>query len=363
MTTLSTAQEDAHAHVVMKEAPHIEKVEWTGGMDCSPTQKLTRQVDFSLSQSTSVKANDVVNVEKDWANTHLVERDEVVDAIQCKWWETLDADVRPGLLLPSASTTPMKVGTPDAETLGLVRELLSHASDSAPKKTAVRSSDNALLRCEVPLSKRKEQRTCLDRSPASEVPIELRKHAKHTASRSFHPTVPRGPSLHTERLAHLRGQCVSTATMQRSEGEIDRGKACRCSQDHDGVTKDITVAFQLSSRPEGQCRCERESSSGTGTATPLEAQSEVFSPSAVLQGVLCAHTKGISLSSATAVRMETLQQREELLLLRRSFAMWLTAASQRYIQQCAASYHCFLMQCINDTIGDTTSRVKRGVDA
>ncbi|CAJ1990866.1 hypothetical protein conserved [Leishmania donovani] len=356
--TLSTAQEGSHTRFGRKVAPHVEAVEWTGGTDCGPAKKLARQADLSSSQSISVEAYDVA-VDEGGINAYLLDREEVVDAVQRSWWEALDADVRPGLSLPSASIAPAKVDTPDAETLELVREFLYHASDNVPERETARSCDNAFLSYEVRLSERKEQRTYLDRSPASEVQMKSRKNAKHADSRSFRSTVPRGPSLHTERLARLRGRRASTAALQLSEGEMSKSKAGSCyNQDHGGIAKDTTVVSHVSSRPEGQCSCELETNSGACTVAPLETQSEVFSPSAALQDVLRTHTRRVNLSSTAATRMEVIRRREELLLLRRYFALWLAAAEQRHIKQCAASYHCFLMWCINDTIEHTTSQVK-----
>ncbi|CAG9578253.1 conserved hypothetical protein [Leishmania major strain Friedlin] len=356
--TLSTAQEGAHTRFGRKVAPHVEAAEWTGGTDCGPAKKLARQAVLSSSQSMSVEANDAA-VKEGWVNAYLVDREEVMDAVQRSWWETLDVDVRPGLPLSSVCIAPAKVDTPDAETLELVREFLYRASGNVPGRETARSRDSAFLRCEVRLSERKEQRTCLDRSPASEVQMKSRKNAKHTDSRSFRSTVPRGPSLHTERLARLREQSTSTAALQLSEGEMSKSKAGSCySQDHGGVAKDTTVVSHVSSRPEGQGSSEHEANFGTGTVAPLETQSESFSPSAVLQDVLRTHSRRVSLSSTAATRMEVIRRREELLLLRRYFALWLSAAEQRHIKQCAASYHCFLMRCINDTIEHTTPQVK-----
>ncbi|CBZ28761.1 conserved hypothetical protein [Leishmania mexicana MHOM/GT/2001/U1103] len=351
--TLSTAQEGGQTRFGKKVAPHVEAVEWIGGTDCGPAKRVARQADLSSSQGMSVEANDVA-AEEGWVNADLVDREEVVDAAQRSWWEALDADVRPGLSLPSASIAPAKVDTPDAETLELVREFLYHGSDNVPERETARSRDNAFLRCEVRLSERKEQRTCLNRSPESGVQMKSRKNPKHTDSRSFRSTVPRGPSLHTERLVRLRGRSTSIAALQRSEGEMSKSKTGSCyNQDHGGVAKDTAVVSHASSTPEGQCSCERETNFGSGAVAPLEAQREVFSPSAVLQDALRTHTRKVTLSSTAATCMEAIRRREELLLLRRYFALWLAAAEQRHIKQCAASYHCYLMRCINDTIEHT----------
>ncbi|KAG5496543.1 hypothetical protein JIQ42_03372 [Leishmania sp. Namibia] len=357
--TLSTAHEDAHARFKMRAFPCAEEAGWIGGADCAPVKKLVRQGDRSSSQSASAEADDAVAVEEGGTNAHLVDRDEVIDAVQRKWWEALKADVRPGSLLPSASIAPAKVSTPDSETLDLVQDLLSRASVSALSKAAARSHDSALLRCEVRLSERKKQRTCLGRSPASDAQMISRKCSENTASCGFRSTVPRGPLLHTEQLARLRERRGSTTAVQHSEGGLGKSKTGDCSHhDQGGTAKGSIVASHLSSRPEGECSVEGETSTGTSTFAPLDAQGEVLLPSEVLQGVLRAHTKGFALSSTTATCVEAVRRREELLLLRHYFASWLAAAGQRHIQQCATSYHCFLVQCIDETLGSTASRVK-----
>ncbi|KAG5473070.1 hypothetical protein CUR178_02987 [Leishmania enriettii] len=356
--TLSTAHEDAHARFGMRAFLCAEAAGRIGGADCAPVKKLVRHGDRSSSQSTSAEADDAV-VEEGGTNAHLVDCDEIIDAVQRKWWEALKADVRPGSLLPSASAAPAKLSTPDSETLYHVQDLLSHASGSAASKAATRSRDSALLRCEVRLSERKKQRACLGRSPASDAQMISRKCSENAASCGFRSTVPRGPLLHTEQLARLRERRGSTTAVQHSEGGLDKSKTGDCSHhDQGGTAKGSIVASRLSSRPEGEGSVEGETSTGTSTFVPLDAQGKVLLPSEVLQGVLRTHTKGFTLSSATATRVEAVRRREELLLLRHYFASWLAAAGQRHIQRCATSYHCFLMQCIDETLGSTASRVK-----
>ncbi|GET90683.1 hypothetical protein, conserved [Leishmania tarentolae] len=355
---LSTEQDGTLTRLGLKVGPRVEAAEWSEGTDGGPAEKLTQQADLSSSQNMPAEFSDIV-VEEDWASAHLVNREEVADAVQRSWWEALEADVRPGLLLPSASIAPAEVDMSDAETMEIVRTLLHHASGSVPGKETAQGRNNASLRCEVRVSEKREQRTCLNRSLAPGVQMKSRKNAKNMDSRGFHSTVPRGPSLHTERLARLRGRSGSVAALQKSKEEMGRSKTGSFyNQAHGGAAKDTPMVVHLSSSSEGRCSHEREQNSGTGTVAPRETQNEVATPSDVLKEILRTHTRRASLSSTAAMRMGVIQRREELLLIRRYFALWLAAAEKRHIKQCAVSYHCFLMRCVSDTIEDTSLQVK-----
>ncbi|KAG5472302.1 hypothetical protein LSCM1_03701 [Leishmania martiniquensis] len=354
---LSTSHEDARGRFRRKTLPCAEATGQIRETDRGPVTRLARKGDLSSSQSTAAEADDAV-VDEGRADAHLMDHDEVIDAVQRKWWEALGADVSPGSLLPSAEMAPTIASIPDEETLGLVQNLLSHASGSTPSKAAARLHDSALLSCEVLLHKKRERRARFSRSPAPDAQVTSRQSSEHTASCSVHSAVPCEPLLHTGKLAHLRPRRSSTARAPHSEGKIDRSKTGGCShQDHGGAAKGPAVVSHLFSRPEGERSFAGERSTGAGTATPVEKQSEVFLPSAILQSVLRTRTRGLILSSTTATRVEAVRRREELLLLRHYFALWLAAADQRHIQQCTASYHCFLMQCVNETLGNATSQL------
>ncbi|KAG5498591.1 hypothetical protein JKF63_02877 [Porcisia hertigi] len=353
-TALSTAQEDAHARYGEQVAPLVETVEGAAGKDHDPAKKMARQVDLLFSQSTSAEA-DSVSAEEDGPLAHLVSRDEAVDTVQRKWWEALDVDVRPAPLLCLASVAPVDVSTLDAETLVLARELLSHSTNSAGETEVARLRDNATARCEGRMGKGKGQRTCFNRLPDSQTQSTLREYATHTSSRGSCSTVPRGSSHHTERLLRLRGRCSSTAVVQRSEGELPEGEADSCfHQDQGRFAKDTAAGSHPPSKPESQCSNGCKKRLALGTVTPSETKDKVFSLSGALQGVLPTRSRGVTLSSTADMRIKAMRCREERILLRRYFASWLTAASQRHIQQRVASYHRFLMQCVRDTIGNAT---------
>ncbi|KAK7200001.1 hypothetical protein NESM_000049400 [Novymonas esmeraldas] len=351
-TLTGQTAEDTREHHKSRRVLQSKTVDWGRTSSHYGTPKTRPQLSRVLCQGTaSATGDDTVAAREHHISADQVDRDQLVDAVQRQWWETLNVDIRPVSLLPTAPTRPPTQQAADTETRRVVHELLAHACGPTTEGNTAFAGGRVV------------QAVTARRGSGKRVPLSF----CEPAARGTEPAV-RGRVVRvadTRRCCSGAQQASATPTIRGAphRGEQDAAPV-RCpgaawdAERGGGVHQSGSVVLSTgitaphaSAAPRSQCSVAHEVDLAVSVSCPIEPEGSALWANTHPQAVPHEPASGGGVASNAAAHMDAVCRREELILLRRFFAVWLSAGEQRRVQRCAASYHCFLMQCVSEALG------------